>query len=124
MAKKHKENKRCRPRTEEVKAKISETEKATQEKKRAAFFATDPKCKECGGPFDRLSILMICRECLIKKYDERYLGRKRIYARTYRQKNRKKRRIYANKYYAENKTKIKLRSYHRQEEALHRGQKI
>ncbi len=92
------------------------------EKKRIEFFAKHPKCKICGGPFDRHSILMICRECLIKKYDERYRGRKRIYARTYRQKNREKLLKNSREYYKANKVKIKIRKYHREEEEC--GQKI
>ena len=108
---------RRRPRTEKVKAKISEKKIATQEKKRTAFFAKDPKCKECGGSFDRHSSSMICSSCLKKKYYKRYLARRNVYARKYRQKHREKIREYANKYYQENKIKIKLQNYHRQEEA-------
>jgi len=110
-------DRRRRPRTEKVKAKISETKIATLEKKRVAFFAIDPKCKECGGSFDRRSILMVCSKCLKKKYNKRYLARRNVYARKYRQKHREEIREYANKYYQENKIKIKLRNYHRQEEA-------
>ncbi len=122
MAKKYKDEKRCQSRTSKVKAKISETEIKTHEKMRVAFFATDPKCKECGAPFDRRSVLMICRKCLEKKYYKRYRERKLDYAKTYRQKNREKLLENSREYYKANKVKIKIRKYHREEEEC--GQKI
>ena len=109
-------DKRCRPRTEKIKAKISETEIATQEKMRRAFLAEGLKCKECGGWFDRHSILMVCSKCLKKKYNKRYLVKRRDYGPAYREKNREKIREYERKYYEANKIKIKLRTYHLQEE--------
>lgn len=89
------------------------------EKKRAEFFAADPRCIKCGDPFDHYSRTMICRKCQIIKYRamQRYCSKK------WREKNREKYQIYQQRYYLINREEISLRKkirYHekkRQNEA-------
>lgn len=41
------------------------------EKKREAFFASDPKCKECGKKLDHYSRTLLCRKCRKEEYLKR-----------------------------------------------------
>lgn len=95
----------------------------TWDKKRKAFFATNPKCTECGGGFDHYSRVMICRKCQIIKYKKAARAREPERSRAYRKKHRKRIRAQQAAYYKANREQISLRKkirYHekkRQNEA-------
>lgn len=78
----------------------------TWEEKRAEFFASNPKCKECGGGFDHYSRTMICRKCQIIKYRNKARAREPEQSRDYRQKHKKRIQTYQAKYYLAHKEEI------------------
>lgn len=102
------------------------SEKITEawEKKREAFFATNPKCTECGGGFDHYSRTGICRKCQIKKYRMKARAREPECSRAYRKKHRKRIQAQQADYYRANREEISLRKkikYREKTEARRRG---
>lgn len=89
----------------------------TWEKKRQAFFATNPKCTECGGTFDHYSRTGVCRKCQIIKYRKMARAKAPEYRRNYVKKHREATKAYQVKYYLANKEAISQRKkdrYHEQ----------
>ena len=101
-------DKRCLPRTDKNKRLLSEINIAVWNKKRAAFFATNPKCAECGSVFDHFSRTMVCREC------QRWISPAQ--SKKYRQKYKEKIQAYMKKYYIEHKEEISMRQKYRYQE--------
>lgn len=81
----------------------------TWEEKRATFFASDPKCTECGGGFDHYSRTMVCRECQMMKYRAAAQAREPERSRAYRKKYRERIRAKQAEYYQAHKEEISLR---------------
>lgn len=81
----------------------------TWDKKRAAFFATNPKCKECGEKLDHYCRILICRKCRKEEYLKRAQAKAPEYRRRYVKKHKKKIKIYQAKYYLGNREKISMR---------------
>jgi len=89
----------------------------TWEEKRRAFFAGNPKCKECGGGFDHYSRTGICRKCQIIKYRNKARAREPECSRAYRKKHRKRIQAKQAAYYKANREAISQRKkdrYHEQ----------
>jgi len=61
----------------------SEGNLSTWAKKRAAFFATNPKCKTCGNAIDHYSKTMECRKCQIDKNRKARKKEEAVYQRKY-----------------------------------------
>lgn len=78
------------------------------DKKTQAFFASDPKCKECGGGFDHFSRTMICRECQKIKYRKTANAQEPERSRAYRKKHKEKIQAYQKNYYQANRDRISL----------------
>ena len=76
------------------------------DKKREAFFASDPKCKECGRDLDHYSRTMLCRECQKIIYKKRAQGEQ---GRAYRKKHKDKFQTYQANYYLTNRETISER---------------
>ena len=90
------------------------------EKKRAEFFAADPKCTECGEPLDHYSRTMICRKCQITKYKVLARAKEPERSRAYREKHRKRIQAQQAAYYKANREQISLRKkikYHEKKRA-------
>jgi len=81
----------------------------TWEKKRAAFFATNPKCKICGRPIDHYTRIGLCRLCQKEMYKKRAQAKAPEYRRNYVKKHREKIRAYQARYYLANKAAISAR---------------
>jgi len=89
----------------------------TWAKKRAAFFATNPKCKTCGQPIDHYARTGLCRLCQKEMYKKRAQAKAPEYRRNYVKKNRERIRAYQARYYLANKAAISARKkekYHEQ----------
>ena len=89
----------------------------TWEKKRQAFFATNPKCTVCGGGFDHYSRTGICRKCQIIKYRIKAQAKAPEYRRRYVKKHSERITVYQAQYYLANKEAISERKkirYHEQ----------
>lgn len=82
---------------------------STWEKKREAFFATDPKCKECGRDLDHYSRTMLCRQCQKIIYKKRARAREPAQSRAYRKKHKEKIQAYQQRYYLINRETISMR---------------
>jgi len=54
--------------TKKAKVAIVEKNMSWWEKQRAEFFATNPKCKECGADLVHYSRTMICTNCQNARY--------------------------------------------------------
>ena len=79
------------------------------DKKREAFFASNPKCEACGRALDHYSRIMLCRECQITIYKNRAKAREPAQSRAYRKKHRDKIRAYQQRYYVINREEISMR---------------
>ncbi len=79
------------------------------DKKRETFFASNPKCKECGRDLDHYSRTMICRGCQRTIYKNRAREREPAESRAYRKKHRDKIQVYQKKYYQKNRETIRER---------------
>jgi len=91
----------------------------TWDKKKAAFFAGNPKCTVCGGAFDHYSRTRICRKCQIIKYRNIARGKEPERSRAYRKKHRKRIQAQQAAYYKANREEISLRKkirYHEKKE--------
>lgn len=88
-----------------MEATASEKHIARWDEKTKAFFATDPKCKMCGGDFTHFSRTMVCSDCQKIKYRKTT----RRCAREYREKNKEKVQQYQKEYYQKNKETISER---------------
>lgn len=89
----------------------------TWDEKRARFFATNPKCKECGNALDHYSRTMLCRQCQKIEYKKRARAREPELSRKYRRKHKKKIQAYQARYYLINREAISQRKrdrYHEQ----------
>ena len=112
-------DKRINAQTDKVRDLISHKNMSVWEKKRRAFFASNPKCKQCGGDFDHYSRTMICRNC--QKINNKMTQRR--CSREYRERNKEYVQEYQQNYYLRNREEITLRKkikYHekkRQNEA-------
>ena len=82
---------------------------STWEKKREVFFASDPKCKECGRDLDHYSRTMLCRQCQKTIYKKRAREREPGQSREYRKKHRKRIQLYQQRYYLINREEISMR---------------
>lgn len=82
---------------------------AIYDKKRAKFFAMDPRCKECGKALDHMSRTMVCRHCQNNIYVAKRLARDPTYGIRYRQKHKKRLQEYQKKYYLEHIEEIRQR---------------
>lgn len=80
----------------------------TWDKKRAAFFAGNPKCTDCGGAIDHYTTKGRCRECQVIEYKKRAQAKAPEYRRNYVKKHRKRIRAYQARYYLKNKVAISL----------------
>lgn len=81
---------------------------STWEKKREAFFASDPKCKECGQDLDHYSRTMLCRECQKTIYKNRARAKEPEQSRVYRKKHKEKIQAYQQEYYKTNRDEISM----------------
>jgi len=78
----------------------------TWDKKREAFFATNPKCKECGHAIDHYTRTGLCRLCQKDMYKKKAQAKAPEYRRNYVKKHRERIRAYQAKYYLANKEAI------------------
>jgi len=78
----------------------------TWDKKREAFFATNPKCKECGRAIDHYTRTGLCRLCQKDMYKKRAQAKAPEYRRNYVKKHRKRIRAYQARYYLTNREAI------------------
>ena len=94
------------------------------DKKRVAFFASDPKCKECNSQLDHYSRTMLCRECQKIIYKKRAQAREPEQGREYRKKHKERIQTYQQRYYVINREEISMRKKikHREKRRIH-GQK-
>ena len=81
----------------------------TWEEKRTKFFASAPKCKECGRDLDHYSRTMLCRECQKTIYKNRARAREPGQSRAYRKKHKEKIQTYQQRYYVINREEISTR---------------
>ncbi len=95
--------------------------KSYWEKKRIAFFATNPKCKECGRDLDHYSRIMLCRDCQKTIYKNRARDREPAESRAYRKKHREKIQAYQARYYLVNRETISEQKKGRYQEKKNRG---
>lgn len=79
---------------------------AIYDKKREAYFATDPRCKECGKALDHMSRLMTCRHCQKTLGAAKRLAADPGHRKRYRQKNKKRIQAYHKQYYLAHKEEI------------------
>jgi len=89
----------------------------TWDKKREAFFASNPKCTVCGDAIDHYTRTGLCRKCQVIEYKKRAKAKAPEYSRNYVKKHRKRIRAYQAKYYLANKEAIsehKKIKYHEQ----------
>ena len=78
----------------------------TWDKKREAFFATNPKCKECGCAIDHYTRTGLCRLCQKDMYKKRAQAKAPEYRRNYVKKHREKIRAYQARHYLTNREAI------------------
>jgi hypothetical protein len=74
--------------------------------KRAAFFASNPKCKTCRRAIDHYTRTGLCRLCQKEMYKKRAQAKAPEYHRNYVKKHRERIRAYQAKYYLANKATI------------------
>jgi len=89
----------------------------TWDKKRQAFFATNPKCTECGDAIDYYTRTGFCRKCQVIEYKRRAQAREPEHSRAYRKKHKKRIKAYQQRYYLINSEAISQRKkdqYHEQ----------
>ena len=89
----------------------------TWDKKREAFFASNPKCTDCGDAIDHYTRTGRCRKCQVIEYKKRAQAKAPEYRRTYVKKHRERIRAYQARYYLANKEAISQRKkdrYHEQ----------
>lgn len=80
----------------------------TWAKKREAFFATNPKCTECGDAIDHYTRTGLCRKCQTIEHKKRAQAKAPEYNRRYVKKHRARIRAYQARYYLKNKVAISL----------------
>lgn len=89
----------------------------TWDKKRVAFFATNPKCTICGDAIDHYTKMGRCGRCQVLEYKRRAQAKAPEYRRNYVKKHRERIRAYQARYYLINREAISQRKkgrYHEQ----------
>lgn len=85
-------NKRLLPRSAGVSKKISEANIRYWEKKREAFFNTNPKCSSCKKKIENYTRIMLCDKCRCYKNHQAYKKRNpehsTLYSRAYKKRKR------------------------------------
>jgi len=97
------------------------------EEKRRAFFASNPKCKECDRDLDHYSRTMLCRDCQKTIYKNRAKEKEPEQSRAYREKNKERIQAYQKKYYQKNRDTIserKKRKYQEHKDLIKRARSI